>query len=88
MREGLTRRAFLRDAALAGVAPQEAQPGHLHRGHAQMWEQRPIVAAAMVAERAAETRGVKHAELITARLVQEERGWLRLEGQVGCFSLR
>jgi hypothetical protein len=27
-----------------------------------------------------ETAGVKHAEVITARLVQDERGWLRLAG--------
>src|SRR5439155_18534042 len=25
-------------------------------------------------------RGVKHAEVITARLVQDERGWLRITG--------
>jgi hypothetical protein len=34
----------------------------------------------MVAEKIAETRGVKRAEVITARLVQDERGWLRLAG--------
>jgi len=26
--------------------------------------------------------GVKHAEVITARLVQDERGWLRLAGWI------
>jgi hypothetical protein len=34
----------------------------------------------MVAERIAKRGGVKHAEVITARLVQDERGWLRLAG--------
>jgi hypothetical protein len=34
----------------------------------------------MVAERITKTRGVKHAEVITAQLVQDERGWLRLTG--------
>jgi hypothetical protein len=26
------------------------------------------------------TAGVKHAEVVTTRLVQDERGWLRLAG--------
>ena len=42
-----------------------------------MWEQWPIVPAAMVADTIAKTPGVKRAEVITVRLVQDERGWLR-----------
>jgi hypothetical protein len=34
----------------------------------------------MVAERTTEPLGGKDAEVITARLVQDERGWLRLVG--------
>ena len=45
-----------------------------------MWEQQPIVTAATVAERIARNAGVKRAEVITARLIQDERGWLRLAG--------
>ena len=45
-----------------------------------MWEQWPIVITFMVAERIANTWGVKHAEVVTARLVQDQRGWLRLAG--------
>jgi hypothetical protein len=46
------------------LAAQEAQLGHLYpRSHAQMWEQRPIVTSAMVAERAAETRDSRSAML-------------------------
>jgi len=29
-----------------------------------------------------ENAGVKHAEVITARLLQDERGWLRLAGWI------
>jgi hypothetical protein len=43
-----------------------------------MWEQLPIVTAGTVAERIARNVGVKHAEVITARLVQDERAWLKL----------
>jgi len=43
-----------------------------------MWEQWPIAAAFMVAERTAETRGVKHADVVIARLVQDVRWWLSL----------
>jgi len=45
-----------------------------------MWEQQPIVTAATVAERITRNAGVKHAEVVTARVVQDERGWLRLAG--------
>jgi hypothetical protein len=45
-----------------------------------MWEQLPIVTAATVTEMICENAGVKLAEVITARLVQDERGWLRLAG--------
>ena len=38
----------------------------------------PIVTAATVAEKVAKPAGVKRAEVLTARLVQDERGWLRL----------
>jgi len=34
----------------------------------------------MVVERIREAPGVKHAEVVTAQLVQDERGWLRLAG--------
>jgi hypothetical protein len=54
------------------------EPQRLRRGDAQMWEHLPIVTAATVAERIARNVGVKHAEVITARIVQDERGWLRL----------
>ena len=52
----------------------------LRRGDAQMWEQQPIVTEATVAERIARNAGVKHAEVVTARLLLDERGWLRLAG--------
>jgi hypothetical protein len=43
---------------------------------------RPYVVAAIPGHWVPTERktGVKHAEVITARLVQDERGWLRLAG--------
>jgi hypothetical protein len=45
-----------------------------------LWEQSLLLTEELVAERIAEARGFKHAEVVTAGLVQDERGWLRLAG--------
>jgi hypothetical protein len=45
-----------------------------------MCYQWPIGAASLVAERIAETWGSTTADVVTTRLVLDERGWLRLVG--------
>jgi hypothetical protein len=44
-------------------------------GHVEVW--RDLLLRPVTSER---KTGVKHAEVVTARLVQDERGWLRLAG--------
>jgi hypothetical protein len=53
-----------------------AELQHLLGDHAQMWQHSRRVLTVMVAR----TVGIKRAEVITARLVQDDRGWLRLAG--------
>ncbi len=52
----------------------------LPRNHAQLWEQWPIVTASRVTVTRERKTGVKHAEVVTTRLVRDERGWLGLAG--------
>jgi hypothetical protein len=49
-------------------------------GQARLWQQSPIVIAFYGRGENRENAGVKRAEVVTARLVQDERGWLRLTG--------
>jgi DNA polymerase III psi subunit len=69
------RSLTLREAAV--FASSAAQSSRL-----PTWQRRPYLKAMLETPRLLAERKtrVKHAEVITARVVQDERGWLRLAG--------